>query len=186
MQNSTQTTREAVFIFASQIDQQSVRDFVINLVTWSGNNPGRPLRIEMNCQGGNILDGFMLFEEFARLRRTGHHLTIAGYGRLASVASWALQGADVRVIGAHSWILVHEVSSRAEGPVSLLRRELQRCEELQNQTFGILLSRSKLTRGRIDAETAEGRDWWIPAQLAKELGLVDVVEEMVPFAPVTA
>lgn len=183
MQNGTQNVKEAVFVFASALDQQAVREFVINLISWSGNNAGAPLRVDLNCQGGNILDALMLFEEFGRLRKAGHHLTIAVFGRGASSAGWILQAADVRIIGANSWILVHEVSSKAEGPLSVMKREIKRCEELQTQTFGILCGRSKMTRERIDKETAEGKDWWIPALEARELGLVDQIEEPAAFTP---
>lgn len=181
MQNGNVTAREAVFVFASHIDQQSVKDFVVNLVNWSSNNSGAPLRVDLNCQGGNILDGLSLYAEFNRLRRAGHRLTIAVMGRAASVAGWLVQAADVRIVGAEAWFLIHEVSSRAEGPLSVMRRELKRCEELQNQTFGILMKRSKLTRERLDSETAEGRDWWLSAAVALELGLVDLIEEAPPF-----
>ena len=174
--NSTSTNNEALFVFANSVDQQSVKDFVINLINWSGNNAGRPLRVDINSQGGNILDGLMLFEEFARLRRQGHKLTIAVYGRAASVAGWLLQAADVRIIGANSWLLIHEVHSRMEGSLTALKQEVARCEQLQDQTYGLLVERSKLTRAQLDKETANGRDWWLSAPKVLELGLADVVE----------
>lgn len=183
MQNADQSIKESVFIFGLAIDQQSVRDFVINLVQWSERNPGRPLRINLNSQGGSILDGLSLYEEFQRLRRE-HRLTIAVYGRSASTAGWLLQAADVRIIGAQSWILIHEVSHRAEGPLSLLKREVERTQRLQDQTIELLTSRSRLTRERIEKEIADGHDWWLTAKEAKQFGLVDIIEEAPAFQTV--
>lgn len=181
--STNSNANEAVFVFASVIDQQSVASFVINLVNWSGNNPGRPLRIDINSQGGNILDGLALYEEFMRLRRMGHRLTIAVYGRAASTAGWLLQAGDVRIIGSKSWILIHEVRSSLSGSLTEMRREVKRCRDLQRQTFGIIASRSKLTVSEMRRKSVELGDWWINAKAAKEFGIVDLIEEDPPFAP---
>lgn len=184
MTNTNQN--EAVFVFAQPIEQANVASFVINLIDWSRNNPGRPLRVDLNSGGGTILDGFALYEEFMRLRRVGHRLTIAVYGRAASCASWLLQAADVRIIGSNSWVLIHEVRSQMSGSLTELRREVKRCEDLQRQTFGLIASRSKLTIEQMDKRTSEGGDWWLNAQEALDVGLVDVIEFPPPFAPYAA
>lgn len=185
----SQNLNEAVFLIGFYIDQKAVTDFAIELVRWSSNqqNNGRPVRFNINSQGGNILDALALYEEFNRLRTLGHKVTIAAYGRCASCAGWLIQAADVRIMGSQSWINVHEVSSAANGPLSLMKREVARCEELQDQTFGIISARCpELTRERLNKETADGRDWWLNARTAKELGLVDIIEEVKPFEPVAA
>lgn len=187
MQNSSQNSNEAVFIFAIGIDQQATRDFAINLVDWSGKNPGRPLRINLNSQGGNILDGLFLFDELGRMRRAGHKLTIAVYGRSASSAGWLLQAADRRIMGPHSWLLIHEVTSSVQGGRSAIKRELARVEQLQNQTNDILTSRTKSVKNGLTVEMIQekidsGDDWWLDAQTALTLGLIDEIEEQPAFA----
>lgn len=185
MDNSTPSKPEVIFVFGVYTDQQTTRDFAINLVNWSKNNPGVPLRVNINSGGGNILDSLFLFEEFGRLRLAGHRITIAVYGRCASCAGWLIQAADRRIIGKNSWIQIHEVSSAVDGTLSKIRQELARCEELQNQTIGILTSRSKLTAKEIHDNIDGGRDWWIGAQEALEKGLVDEIEEVPGFQTTT-
>src|SRR5690606_5987835 len=107
-----------IFVFAFSMDTQSTRDFGINLISWAGKNATRPLRININSIGGNFHDCLYLFEEIGRLRAAGHHVTIAAYGRAASCSGWFLQCADRRIMGPNSWLLIHEVSSRAEGTIS--------------------------------------------------------------------
>lgn len=181
MENSTPAKPEAIFVFGVYTDQQTTRDFAINLAAWSKNNAGVPLRINMNSGGGNILDSLFLFEEFGRLRKAGHKLTIAVYGRCASCAGWLIQAADRRIIGKNSWIQIHEVSSAVDGTLSKIRQELERCEELQNQTIGIITSRSKLTAQEIHDKIDGGRDWWIDARTAKDKDLVDEIEDVPSF-----
>ncbi len=174
-----------VFVFSlDSINNQGARDFAVNLVNWSRSNAGKPVRVEFNSGGGNILDGLFLYEKLNWLRAQGHHLTGVAYGRMASSAAWLLQACDWRIIGTQSWLLVHEVQSRAEGPISSVRRELERMIALQEQTTRILTSR---TQGRLVSETIGrhidgGRDWWIAAAEAYELGLVDEIETVKPFA----
>lgn len=176
MDTTSNPVSEAKFLLAFGLEQQSAKDFAINLVEWSSRNKGVPLRIDINSQGGNILDGIFLREELKRVKAAGHKLTIAVYGRAASSASWLIQVADRRIMGEDSWLLIHEVSSRMEGSLSALRREVKRVEQLQNQTIAMLCKRSKLTRERILSEIEGGNDWWIDAALALELGLVDEID----------
>lgn len=174
------TSKQVTFIFSLGIDSISAKDFAINLNEWSRNNRGCPLRIEINSGGGNFNDAVFLYETFARLRRD-HHLTLVANGRAASTAGWLLQAGDWRVIGENSFILVHEVASKAEGTITQMKVELARCEQLQAQSVARLCRRSKLTPDRIAKEIAEKVDWWIPAEEALELGLVDEIEREPEF-----
>jgi ATP-dependent protease ClpP protease subunit len=182
MSDQNVPTTPSVFIFGLLVDSQSVKDFVINLEDWSRRNPGRPLRIDLNSGGGNILDALFLYQEFNRIRKNGHHLTIAVYGRASSCAAWLVQAADWRIIGAESWVLVHQVSSKVDGPIFAVERELARMRELQAQTNDILIKRTALTEATINEHIANGTDWWINADDAwSKYKIVDEVEENKPF-----
>ncbi|MDZ4837834.1 MAG: ATP-dependent Clp protease proteolytic subunit [Candidatus Melainabacteria bacterium] len=183
--NATDTViaAEVRYVFHKGIDQDSVRDFVL----WAKPTPAeKGIRLELNSQGGGILDCISLFEEVGGLRKRGHKVTVAVLGRAASCAGWVLQGADKRIIGEHSWVLIHEVHSEVKfGPRSAIAAELARVDALQNQTYGILCSRTKdikggLTLEMINEHCSTGQDWWIDAPTALELGLVDAIE----YAPV--
>ncbi|HEY9774582.1 MAG TPA: ATP-dependent Clp protease proteolytic subunit [Planktothrix sp.] len=176
------------FLFYRQVNQDSINDFTITLENWSLNNRGadeaaaKPLRIQLNTGGGNIVDGLALVETIKRLRGIGHKVTVAAYGRAGSCAAFILQAADVRVIGSESWLLIHEASSACNGPLSAMKREVKRTQELQEQTIELLCRRSRLTRKQILRKISNGADWWIRAQTAlKEHELVDLIElEMEP------
>lgn len=187
-ENATVPAEEAVYVFHKGIDQESVRDFVL----WAKPTPkDKGIRIELNSQGGGILDCISLFEEVGGLRKRGHKVTVAVMGRAASCAGWVLQGADKRIIGANSWILIHEVHSEVKfGPRSAIAAELARVDALQAQTYGILCSRTKeieggLTLEMINQHCSTGQDWWIDAPTALKLGLVDVIEYAPEFAKTT-
>ncbi len=185
MNQLKQGTNQDIFVFSlNTIYNQSVGEFAINLTNWSKTNPGKNVRIEWNCGGGNILDGLFMYEKLNWLRAEGHHLTGAAYGRMASSAAWLLQACDWRIIGSESWLLVHEVQSKAEGSITAIRRELERMIELQEQTNRILTGRTQglLNTEIINRHIEGGQDWWINAPLASEYKLVDQVEVRTPFA----
>lgn len=179
--DTTIPTTNGLFVFGLNFDQQATREFAITLFNWSSNNQGMPLRIHMNSMGGNPLDALFLFETFGQLRSLGHHLTIAVNGRCASCASWLIQAADRRVIGANSWLMFHQISSAANGNVNAMKRELERDEQLNEQTIKLFCSRSMFNPKHVHVEIDDGKDWWISAEDALKYRLVDAIEHAPAF-----
>ncbi|HEY9777439.1 MAG TPA: ATP-dependent Clp protease proteolytic subunit [Planktothrix sp.] len=174
-----------VFYFYDGVDNEGVLKITKDLDKWSENtkNDGKPVRIVLCSPGGNVIVAFALIDEVTNLRRQGHNVTIADYGMAASAAGFILQSADTRIIGANSWILIHEISSSADGKLGSLYDQLKFTAGLQDQFIGILSSRSHLTVAQIHDHIDNGRDWWIPASEALKLGLVDRVEAVPAFKP---
>jgi ATP-dependent Clp protease protease subunit len=177
--------KEGVFYFYDEVSQKSVLDLTQQMESWAGNakNKDQPIRIVMNSPGGSVFDGFSMMDEVARLRRDGHHVKIEDYGMAASAAGWMMQAADTRAIGANSWLLIHEPSGQASGKLSSMGAQVHLSKELEDQFLGVFAARSHLTTDQIRQHIDDGRDWWIPANTAKTLGLVDVVETVPPFHP---
>lgn len=188
MENAIQTDPlKGVFVFATGINQTSAVDFMIMIINWCRDNPNRKVKIVLNSQGGNILDALYMYDQINMLRAAGHHVTVVVHGRSASCAGWLLQAGDVRVMGAHAWLLIHEVSSEMKGTISQMRAELRRCEQLQAQISAILCSRTGnvehgLTLEKINTNIAGGVDWWLTAEQALAEGLIDEIEPIAPFA----
>ena len=174
--------KEATFMFYDEITQASVAQLTAKLEAWSEDNPDQPLRLMLNSPGGDVFASFALMDELNHLRHDGHKLTVAVYGMAASAAGWIVQAGDKRIIGANSSILIHEVSSGTEGKLSKMKEDIERSDRLQEQFIQLLSSRSKLTPHIIHSHIDGGHDWWISAQEAKKLGLVDEIESA-PFAP---
>ncbi len=166
------------FILYEPITQASVLRLTMTLEEWSAENPDSPLRLMLNSPGGDVLASFALVDELNHLRNKGHKLTIAVYGMAASAAAWVLQAADYRIIGANSTILIHEVSSGSEGPLSEMKASIARSQSLQDQFLKLLAKRSRLTVKLMHARIDGGKDWWLSADEAKKFGLVDEIENV--------
>lgn len=177
--------KEGLFYFFNEVNHDSVLNLTQQLESWTADpkNKNAPVRIVMNSPGGNVMDGFSIMDEIARVRQNGHHVKIEDYGMAASAAGWIMQAADTRAIGANSWMLIHEGSSSTSGKLSSMGQDLRVSRELQDQFVQVLAARSHLTPDEIHKHIDNGTDWWIPAATAKTLGLVDVVEPVPEFKP---
>jgi ATP-dependent Clp endopeptidase proteolytic subunit ClpP len=176
---------EGLFYFSNEVSETTVLSLVKQLESWveDTDNAGKPIRIILNSPGGSVFASFTLMDEIAAVRTRGHHVKIQTYGMAASAAGWLLQAADERVIGANSWILIHQISTKSEGKLFEIQNDMKLSTQLQDQFLERLAKRSKLSLATIHEHIDQGLDWWINAQDALKYGLVDSIEPVPGFAP---
>lgn len=162
------------YTFYAGVDEASVSECAKKLGEMARRSPGKPITIVLDSPGGSVLDGLHLYGFIKELRRQGHHVTVVAFGMAASMGGIILQAADVRVVHATTWILIHEVSGGAMGKVGELEDEVSFTRRLWQQLSDILAERSTMTAEEI-RQKAERKDWWLSASEAKSLGFVDVV-----------
>jgi len=174
---------EGLFYFCDAVSDESVLSLTKKLEAFATDedNADQPIRIIINSPGGSVFAGYALMDEIASVRGRGHHVKIVAYGMAASAAGWILQSADERVIGANSWILIHEVSTSASGKLATIETDLKFSHQLQDQFLLRLSQRSKLSLVAIHDHIDQGQDWWISAQDALAYGLVDSIEPVPAF-----
>jgi ATP-dependent Clp protease protease subunit len=173
------------FYFWEEVSDESVLSLTKQLeaFTQDKDNDGKPVRIIMNSPGGSVFSGFALMDEIANVRARGHHVTIETYGMAASAAGFILQSADTRVIGANSWVLIHQISSQASGKYAAIMADMKFTGQLQDQFLMRLSNRSNLSLATIHDHIDNGQDWWISADDALKYGLVDSVQPIAGFTP---
>lgn len=136
----------------------------------------QPIRINLNSPGGSVMDGLALYDTILRLRRKGFTVVTRATGLCASMATILLQAGDERIADANVQILVHELSTGGVGgKISGIRDEAQMMERLNDRLLGILADRSKLTKRQIFTK-ASRKEWWMDAEEALKVGLVDTIE----------
>lgn len=148
------------------------------LEDWLVGKAGKPasLRLVINSTGGDLIDAYALVDEIYRIRRQGVTVTTVVYGQATSAAGLILQAGNKRVTGPNGIILIHEASQDAAGKTGRMADTLTELKRIQEQYLGLMAKRSNLTLLQIHEHVDGGRDWWIPAQLALELGFVDEIE----------
>ena len=162
--------------FAGSVGRDTVGPTIDKLHQFSVTDPGCDITRTFNSPGGSVIDGMALFDFIRFLRDQGHRVTIIALGYAASMAGILLQAADVRVMARGSWLLIHEVTFGAAGKIGEVEDTYEFGKRLKEQAAQIFIERSqgKLTREVLDKNWTR-KDWWLNADEALELGLVDEI-----------
>lgn len=166
-----------VYLFDGPVGAKSVKACVKQLTTWARTSPpGKPCAIEVqiNSPGGDIFQGFALIDFIRGLSKAGHYITAVTYGMAASMGGVLLQAADHRVIGANSFLLLHEGSLFAGGDYSHFEDQYKLMQQLHGRILDLFASRAKVDQKYI-REHWERKDWWVTASESLKLGFVDEV-----------
>lgn len=168
-----------VYRFNGGVDKASVAKCRCKLTQWSRLTPGCDMEIVFASPGGGITSGFELFDYIQQLRAVGHNITTGSLGMAASMAGILLQSGDTRWIGQQSWILIHRAAFGAIGKTFEIEDEVVWIKRIEERIINIFTSRSNLTPLKIKRNW-DRKDWWINADEALEMGLVDEVRGKMP------
>jgi len=162
-------------VFDEPVTDVSRCNYTATFRRWSRMNPGQPLTLELNSPGGEIVEGFALFDELTKLRRDGHHLTIRVRGNACSMAAILLQAADKREIGPTSFIMLHRAAFGAVGSAFEVEDTVELVKRFEETIIKILVQRTGKDRKIWDDFFKQRRDIWFDAEGALEAGLVDEI-----------
>ncbi len=174
-----------LYRFAGEVSKNSVTNCMKKLTQWSRLNPKCDIEIVFSSPGGSIIDGFELFDFIQDLRNKGHHITTGTLGMAASMAGILLQAGDTRWVGGQAWVMIHRAAFGAFGKTYEVEDEVEFVKRIEERILEIFTSRSKLTKQKIK-KSWDRKDWWISADEAVELNLVDEVRAILPEMTVAA
>ena len=163
-----------VYRFSSQVTSSSVKECMSVLQKWARLEPGSDMEIVFTSPGGEIISGMALFDFIQMLRHAGHHVTTGCIGMAASMAGILLQAGDHRWVGEQGWIMIHRAAFGAAGKTFEVEDEVEFVKRIEKRILAIFTKRSTLTAKKIQSNW-DRKDWWIEAEEAFELGLVDEV-----------
>ena len=168
-----------LYRFNSEVTCTSVKACMSTLTEWHRLQPKCDIEIVYSSPGGSIIDGFELFDFIQHLRNEGHHVTTGSLGYAASMAGILLQAGDTRWIGQQAWMMIHRAAFGAYGKTFEIEDEVKLVKRMEDRILEIFTSRSKLTSNKIKRNW-DRKDWWISADEALDLGLVDEVRACMP------
>ena len=163
------------YSFSGLIDADSVEKAVKKLSKWSKANPGADLEFLIHTPGGVMYHGWRLFDTLRHLSHQGHDVTTVVRGEAASFGAVLFQAGDTRVMGAQSWLMIHEPSHFSGGSLSEHKDRVNQTETFAGQAYRVLAKRSKLSVKDIE-KNVKHQDWYLDARAAKAAGLTDLVE----------
>jgi ATP-dependent Clp endopeptidase proteolytic subunit ClpP len=168
-----------LYRFSKDVSHHSVQACMSKLTEWHRRDPKCEIEIIFSSPGGSIIDGFELFDFIQELRTKGHLITTGSLGMAASMAGILLQAGDTRWIGHQAWLMIHRAAFGAIGKTYEVEDEVRLVKRIEERILDIFTSRSKLTKIKIKRNW-DRKDWWLDADEAVLLGLVDEIRAMMP------
>lgn len=160
------------YAFNGQIDMDTVSHCIDVLTTWDRLRPDEPIEIQFNSPGGSMVAGFALWDHIQFVKNRGHQVTTSTIGVAASMAGVLLQAGHERVMGAESWLLIHEGSMGAVGKIADVEDTIEWSRRMRERILNIFAKRANLSADEIRAKW-ERRDWWLDSSESLELGFID-------------
>lgn len=161
---------------SGSVDDKSVTQATLVLTRWSRLSPRCNIEIVFNSPGGDVVNGMALFDFLMELRAKGHVITTVVRGYAASMAGILLQAGNRRVIGAESYVLIHEISAGMMGSFGELSDRLEWMRVVQDRVLDIFALRSGGKKTRNDFAVAWKRtDFWLDSKAAIEWGVADEI-----------
>lgn len=167
-----ETPRNDVYQIFGEITAASVKRDIDKIGRMADKlDPKGVLTIILDSPGGSVTQGFALYDY---LRTLPVPTIILVVGQASSMAAVVLQAGTLRIMGENATLLVHEINAIYEGKVSMQEDDRHLTEIMWKNTLGVLCSKSKLKPDEIKKQV-DRKDWYLTAEEAKKLGLVDVV-----------
>lgn len=115
----------------AEINEESMSQFISELQVASG-----PIKIHISSPGGNIYDGFAMYDAIREYSKVNGTVTTIAYGMVASMAFVIFLAGDTRLCTDHTTFLNHKGYGGADGDaesVLLDAKEIKRVEDICNQ-----------------------------------------------------
>jgi len=160
-----------------EVTSKDVIDFIstVNDIDNTINPPERkPINIILNSMGGVMYDGFAIIGAIEQ-SKTPIHITCMGSAM--SMALAILVSGHHRIGHSLSSYMYHEcLDNISYEKMSVIKENLDEGNRIMEMYDEYLLSKTKLTRRKINKVKKDKSDWYFGADEALEYGLIDEIK----------
>lgn len=168
------------YTLSGEIDEntsKNVIDFIsmVNDIDSTINPPNRkPINIILNSMGGTIYDGFAIIGAIEQ-SQTPVHITCLGSAM--SMALAILASGHYKIGHSLSSYMYHEcLDDVSYEKMSVIKENLDEGNRLMEMYDDYILSKTKLTRRKLNKVKKNKFDWYFGADEALEYGLIDEIK----------
>jgi len=172
--------------FTKQVDQSSIGELTQKIIEINQDdehlkklykvygldyNP-EPIKLYIDSYGGLVYQCFGLLSVMER-SQTPIHTIVTGCAM--SCGFMILISGHKRFAHKLSTPLYHQVSSGTFGTVKEMEEKVEQSKKLQNQLEEIVLEKTKISKKKLKEIFETKKDWYMTAEEAKDLGVVDKI-----------
>jgi ATP-dependent Clp protease protease subunit len=162
-------------IWVTKFDEEHAQKFRIALLEAAKVDPSRPLVIYIDSYGGFVDSLAKMIETIDEIPNP---IVTACVGKAMSCGAILLSHGDVRFLGQHSRVMVHEVSSGTNGDVHDMHADVKETIRLNEHFLGLLARNcgfKNYAEFRSIIKGQDGRDRYLHGHEAIEFGIVDAI-----------
>jgi ATP-dependent Clp protease protease subunit len=131
-----------------------------------------PIQLIINSFGGSVYDGLAIVGAIESSKTPVHTIC---YGSAMSMALYILAAGHLRKMSKFATLMYHEIGTTVAGKISSISNELGECTRLEDVCDKILIENSYVKRKDLKKIKCSGGEWYISADEALRLGIVDEI-----------
>ena len=175
MEEEEMMTIKPTEIWVTKFDEEHAQKFRDQVLAVSRTDPSRPVVVYIDSYGGYV---DALAKMIETLDEIPNPVVTACMGKAMSCGAVLLSHGDVRFLGKHSRVMVHEVSSGTGGNVHDMKVDVAETTRL-NEHFMTLLAKNcgfkDYNEFRSVLKQADGTDRYLVGNEAMAFGIVDAI-----------
>ena len=150
------------------ITEELANEVVAQLLYLNYENPKEPIQMYINSPGGYIYDGLAIIDVMQRIDCDVNTVCV---GKSMSFGAILLMLGKKRSIGANSTVMLHDCSNGFNGMMRDLEIDFNETKRLNSILHEIIKNHTNIK----NPEEVCARDYYLDAEKAKELGIVDEI-----------
>jgi ATP-dependent Clp protease, protease subunit len=131
-----------------------------------------PIKLYINTNGGTVYDGFGLVGVIENSKTPIHTIVL---GKAMSFGLPILLAGHKRYAYKYSTIMFHEVIHSINDKLTGLTNIIEEDNRLQKLMEQMILEKTNITQEKMDSIKKQKKDWYISAEEALELGVVNEI-----------
>jgi ATP-dependent Clp protease protease subunit len=164
--------KERIIFVTGQVEDHMATLIVAQLLFLESENPDKPISMYINSPGGVVTAGLSIYDTMQYIRPDVHTVCM---GQAASMGSLLLAAGVKRYSLPNSRIMIHQPSGGFRGQASDIEIHAKEILSLRQRLNEIYVKHCGQKLSVI--EKAMDRDNFMPAEAAKEFGLIDEIVE---------
>lgn len=133
-----------------------------------------PIHLRIRSGGGSGLDGFALVSKILGMRSQGYEVIADVEGYAMSMAVYITVVCSNRTCGKYDKFMIHNIASGADGSINSIRNRVEELNSMQKMADSVITDYTNIKQKVLSDKMHI--DWYITAQEALKLGLIDKIK----------
>lgn len=161
-------------IVVNKFTEESVKDFRKKVNRLASIDPSMPIVVTIDSYGGYV-DSFNTM--LSIMKSVPNTFVTVCQGKAMSAGAALLSLGDIRFCDSDARIMIHEASGGAVGHADDIKTDAKEHERINRQIMDLIAARCGKTYEELKSiiKENEGRDLYLTAQQAKDIGLIDFI-----------